>query len=93
MFVDLDDNLDLRMFLIKTMISLSEGLLVLLCIVICNVVNKYIHNLLNVMRWWFSGKINGCHPFAPGSIPGRRIFFAVTWASSFINIYEFLEYS
>jgi hypothetical protein len=23
------------------------------------------------MLWWFSGKINGCHPFAPGSIPGQ----------------------
>ena len=23
-----------------------------------------------LMRYWFSGKINGCHPFAPGSTPG-----------------------
>ncbi|CUM66513.1 uncharacterized protein PRCAT00004179001 [Priceomyces carsonii] len=29
------------------------------------------------MRKWFSGKIQRCHRWAPGSIPGLRIFFHI----------------
>ena len=44
----------------------------------CRVVDRgSIPRLGAFLRKWFSGKIQRCHRWAPGSIPGLRIFFLI----------------
>ena len=33
----------------------------------------------HLLRKWFSGKIQRCHRWAPGSIPGLRISFCISY--------------
>ena len=53
-------------------------------------------NFNNKKRKWFSGKIQRCHRWAPGSIPGLRkivFYFSFSWVCFSLNFVDFADLS